>query len=431
MTHPFPLRALAIASLLPAALASCQQESGAYQGPYAKEVNSAIPAIEKSVGLKFKTMPMVESRSKDEVRAFLEKKFNEDQPALEMAGAERAYKLLGLLPDTLNLRKFLLTLLAEQVVGYYDPATKVLYVVQADGAGKDAVTDIVRITITHELVHALQDQYVEGGLESLQKIHGDNDRQTAVQSIMEGQATYEQLSIFVGGDLAMRMPGGWDRVRQMIRESQATMPVFATAPQLIQETLLFPYLSGAEFVRQFKEKHPGEAPYKSLPTATEQVLHPERFLEMLDPPTRIALPKPNGGSIVYESNLGEFETRLFLLEHTADLGLAARASTGWDGDRYYVVNTPQGAGIAWFTVWDTPLDAAEFGDAMERMIMKRYGAAAGSGGGGETRKFSGKGRTLVLTASMLLGKSAVIFTDVPAGAATNLIDLAKVKLETP
>ena len=432
MTQRIPFRVLALATLLPAALAACQQASTAYSGPYAKEVNAAIPAIEKSVGLKFKTMPKVESRSKDEVRAFLEKKFDEDQPALEMAGAERAYKLLGLLPDTLNLRKFLLKLLTEQVVGYYDPATKVLYVVQTDGAAKDgSITDIVRITITHELVHALQDQYVENGLESLQKIHGDNDRQTAVQSIMEGQATYEQLSIFVGGDLAMRMPGGWDRVRQMIRESQATMPVFATAPQLIQETLLFPYLSGAEFVRQFKEKHPGESPYKSMPTSTEQVLHPDRYLDVLDPPTRITLPKPNGGTVVFENNLGEFETRLFILEHTADLGLAARAASGWDGDRYYVVNTGHGAGIAWLTVWDSPMDAAEFGDAMERMIIKRFGAPAGSGGRGEARRFSGKGRTLELTATTLQGRPVVLFVDVPAGADTKVIDLAKVKLETP
>ncbi len=47
----------------------------------------------------------------------------------------------------------MLTLLAEQVIGYYDPKVKVLYVVQ--GAGEENVV----LTISHELVHALQDQY--------------------------------------------------------------------------------------------------------------------------------------------------------------------------------------------------------------------------------------------------------------------------------
>ena len=32
------------------------------------------------------------------------------------------------------------------------------------------------------------------------------------------------------------------------------MPVFATAPMMIQESLLFPYLSGADFVQRFKEQ---------------------------------------------------------------------------------------------------------------------------------------------------------------------------------
>ena len=56
----------------------------------------------------------------------------------------------------------MLELLTEQVVGYYDPATKVLYVV--DGAEPA----MVNVTVTHELVHALQDQYLN--LDSIQKI---------------------------------------------------------------------------------------------------------------------------------------------------------------------------------------------------------------------------------------------------------------------
>src|SRR5208282_2488421 len=179
-------------ALLPV-LASCQADRASGAGPYAKEVATAIPAIEKSVGLRFKSPPKVESRSKDEVRSFLEMKFNEDLPALELAGAERTYKLLGLIPDTLDLRRFMLGLLTEQVAGYYDPATKVLYVVSASGNGPGAVTpEMIDITITLELVHALQDQYFP--LDSLEKEHGDNDRASAVQAVVEGEAVFEQMS---------------------------------------------------------------------------------------------------------------------------------------------------------------------------------------------------------------------------------------------
>ena len=129
-----------------------------------------------------------------------------------------------------------------------------LYIV--DGSPKDPV-----LTITHELVHALQDQYIS--LDSVQKVGGDNDRLSAAQSVFEGQAVYEQISIMLGGiNIAINLPGGWDRIRDMIRENQASMPVFAAAPSVIQETLIFPYLSGAEFYRNYKERKPGTVIYK-------------------------------------------------------------------------------------------------------------------------------------------------------------------------
>ena len=308
----------------------------------------------------------------------------------------------------------MLGLLTEQVAGYYDPATKVLYVVGAEGTGPGAVTpEMITITITHELVHALQDQYFP--LDSLEKEHGDNDRTSAVQAVIEGEAVFEQMSAMLGGNnFAMALPGGWERVRQMIRDAQGTMPVFATAPMFIQESLLFPYLSGAEFVRHFKEKRPGQMPFRPPPTSTKQVMHPDRFLDSLDVPTRVLFPKLEAGSVVYENDLGEFETRLYLFQHLGDAGIAAR-----------------GAGLTWLTVWDSPIDAAQFRDLMEQTIEKRFKTAHAAGGSGTTRKFAAKGRSVELAAVTVQGKPAVLFTDVPAGAPTRLIDISKVKLMKP
>ena len=109
----------------------------------------------------------------------------------------------------------------------------------------------------------------------------------------------------------------------------------------------------------------------------------------------------------------------------------ARRAEGWEGDRYLVVNTAQGAGITWLTVWDTPIDAARFRDLMEQTIEKRFKTTHGSGGNGTTRKFAGKGRSLELAATTVQGKPAVLFTDVPTGAPTRLIDVGKVKLLKP
>src|SRR5215204_4053107 len=173
-----------LALSLGAVLGACSRGEGsggggAGAGPYAKEVSEAVPRIEKAVGLPFKTPPKVERRSKDEVRNFLLQKFNESMPAAEISGIERTYRRFGLIPDSLQLRPFMLELLTEQVVGYYDPSTKVLYVV--DGADPA----MIGVTVTHELVHALQDQYLN--LDSLQKITGDNDRQVAAQAVIEAR----------------------------------------------------------------------------------------------------------------------------------------------------------------------------------------------------------------------------------------------------
>src|SRR3954468_17536114 len=284
-------------------VSACETEKPQYEGPYAAEVAEAVPMIEKAVGLKFKTPPRVETRSKEQVRQYIIKQVSDSQAVRDLTGQEAAYKRLGLIPDTLKLQPFLESLLVEQIVGFYDPRTKILYIV--DGSPKDLVATIV----THELVHALQDQYIS--LDSTQKASEDNDRQTAAQSVFEGQAVYEQISIMLGGsNIAINLPGGWDRIRDMIRETQASMPIFAAAPRVIQETLIFPYLSGAEFYRNYKERKPGSIIYNDMPVSTEQIVHPAAFFLTRDNPTRVSLGQLSNATKAYENDLGEFETRL-------------------------------------------------------------------------------------------------------------------------
>ncbi len=406
-------------------LLACAKAPPGYDGPYARQVRRAIPQLEESSGLTFRTLPVLQERTRDEVRAFVERQFNEQLTPLELAGAQEAYRRFGLLPDTLDLRAFFIDLLTEQVAGYYDPATKVLYVV------KDAAPEIRDVTITHELMHALQDQHTR--LDSVQSLKGDNDRMVAMQSVIEGQATYEQLVIMTGGsDMGLRIPGGWDRVRDMIRSEQASMPRFAKAPLLIQETLLFPYLSGAEFVRQFKRLRPGRTPFAPFASSTEQILHPERFLDSVpDLPTRVTLAAPRAGSLVHEDNLGEFETRLFVFEHLRDQGTAVAAAGGWDGDRYQVVNTPAGTALGWVTVWDTQVEAAEFFEVVQRVLEKRYAVERAQGGTGDERRWVAQGRRLLVHATAIGGRPAVILEDAPAAVTARLLPPGAVTLEEP
>ncbi len=380
-------------------------------GPSASQVADAAKRVEHAVGLTFKRPPRVETRTKAEVRAFLDQQFATSHATRDIAGTEAAYKLLGMIPDTLNLTDEMKALLAEQVIGFYDPKTKVLYVV--DSAPQAAV-DMV---LTHELVHALQDQYMN--LDSVQSAEGDNDRSAAADAIIEGQAFYDQMIAVAGNrGLVAAMPGGWDAVRETIRENKTAMPAIANAPMVLQETLLFPYLSGAEFMRDFNAREPGKQPYADMPVSTTQILHPlTAYFGKRDWPVRVALPPPpHGLHVQYDDNLGEFETRLFLFQHLDDQAAAIRGASGWAGDRYEVVQMPEGPGLAWVTVWESAVSAGQFRDLLQQAIAHRYGPHP-------TRSVS-------VTAVDIAGRPAVIYEDKPHGVTTRLVDPAGVKVET-
>jgi len=400
--------ALAISGL---ALMACRgAERGGGDG-YADRVAAAIPKIEQATGLKFKRPPVLEVRTRPQVEQFLIAKLQEPGARAQLQGEEAAYKALGLLPDTLDLERFLVSLLTEQVAGYYDPATKKLYVVE------QKEDQLIGVTITHELVHALQDQYVN--LDSIQRATEDTDRQAAAQAVIEGQATYEQMTIMMGGErsLAARVPGGWERMRELIRENQGSMPVFATAPLVIQESLLFPYLSGAEYARRQKTRGQGSTLLTELPTSTEQILHTRASSDSArDEPVAVRFPTA-AGAAGWENTLGEFGTRLVLYHHLRDQNAALRGAMGWDGDRYRVL---QGGGIVWATAWDSSVDAAEFADVLGDAVRKRYDVGDPAPGADGARTFRVNGRFVRISAGEVAGVPLVLYEDLPGTAGSGV-----------
>ena len=400
--------------------AGCRERADVGSGPYADKVALDIPQIEKAVGVKFKTPPKLELRSRDQVRDFLLAKLREPDAVKQMANSERTYKLLGLLPDTMHLSDFFVKVLTEQIMGYYDPKTKVLYVV--DGAPEE----FVGLTIMHELVHALQDQYVN--LDSLEHVTGDDDRAAAVQAVIEGEATYEQVFIMAGGsgNLAAQLPGGWESMRTTIREAQQNQPIFSSAPMVIQETLLFPYINGADFVRRFKAHEPGKLPLTDMPISTKQLMHDSAFFtKTRDLPSEVTLPSIRG--TVDQNAFGEFGTRLYIYQHTRNQDLSIRASNGWDGDRYALVKTPSGDALVWATVWDTPGDAAEFMSAIDQVMRERFNVRPRVKG--EQRHFDTDKRVVEVDVREVDGRPLVLYVDVPAAVSpSSLVDFAKVKV---
>ncbi len=334
-------------------------------------VRRMMPSVAENAHLAFKREPVVLRRSRDQVRDYVVHKFDQDLPPAELTGLEAALHLFGLIPDTMQLRATMIDLLTEQIAGYYDADSNALYIPADIDEGK------LRLVVSHELVHALQDQYVP--LDSIIAQQGHNDRRSAAQAVLEGQATVVQISVLMPEQRPDTFPTGWFWQQRVVTQRlQGQMEQFSRAPLWLREGLIFPYLGGADFVLWFRRTHPGRSVLTAMPTSTEQILHPERYAES-DAPTPIAFAAPSADTVQYEDDLGEFETRLLLEQQLGDERQATQLATGWDGDRYQVLG-PAAEALVWYSVWDDAAAADRFAVGLEQAWKKRR--ADGRMGGG-------------------------------------------------
>jgi len=314
-------------------------------------VDSLRTPVERAAGLTFKASPRVAIRSRQQVRAYLIRKLDEQLPPAKMHGLETTYRLLGLLPDTLQLRALLVDLYTEQVAGYYDPDSATLFAV----ADADPVQ--LRLVLAHEMIHALQGQYIP--LDSILHDTSNNDRLTAAQAVLEGQATLASIEVLAPGQNVGTNPEFWELYHEQVRQQQSSMPVFAKAPLVVRESLIFPYLAGAEFLHWWETSPLRDTvPYgPRMPVSTEQILFPDRYLRG-DLPVQLALPPSS--EVIHEDVLGESEIRVFMARLTGAREVRVGGPIGWGGDRYRVFPTPSGPALVWYVVWDDTRSAERF-----------------------------------------------------------------------
>jgi hypothetical protein len=358
--------ALAVAAAVAAGAACQERASAVHQEAALRElVRARVPGVERATGLRFREEPRVARRSRDQVREYLVARIDQSYPPPRFAGLEAAYRLFGFIPDTLDLRAALLKVLGEQVAGYYDPDSATLFV------AADVDSFILRTTLSHELVHALQGQYLP--LDSLIEQRGHNDRAMAAQAVLEGQATLAQTLAMMPELRREDLPSFWEQ-RAVLNQQHAQMKEFAGAPLWLREILVFPYLAGADFVRWYEEGHPGQHPFgRAMPVSTEQILHPGRYAAG-DAPVALAFVGPSPDSVRHEDGLGEFEIRVLFQELLRDQSgdRAGPLAAGWDGDRYQVLGADAAAlALVWYSAWDDADAADRFARALEDAWTRR------------------------------------------------------------
>lgn len=353
-------------ALLLLGLAACRGRpvDTSANGDLTRLVDSLRPAVERAAGLRFKRLPRAEIRTREQVRTYVLHQLEEALPSDKVQGLQTAYRLLGLMPDTLELRRLMLDLFTEQIAGYYEPDSTTLFAV----AGADPLQ--LRVVLAHELVHALQDQYTP--LDSLLHHPLDNDHLTAAQAILEGQATLVGLQVMVPAQNVTAMPEFWETFREQIRQQQSSMPVFKQAPRIVREGLVFPYLAGADFMRWWAgSEHRDTVPFgRLLPLSTEQVMHPSRYGRG-DAPMLIRFTLPGDSASTYEDVLGEFEIRILSAELSGAPEVTTAIPIGWGGDRFRVDLAHGGPALIWYTAWDDSASADQFRLHTANLLARR------------------------------------------------------------
>lgn len=351
------------------------------------EVNRAkLEEVKRGVqvfrGLQFKADVPVEVQNKQEMTRYFEADLAREYGDEKLRNMALAYSKLGLLPDGFDLKKSLLDFYSDQVAAFYDPEEKKLFLPEDlnIGVAMSALQFVGRrdiageMVLAHELTHALQDQNF--ALKERLAPSDNDDRSLAFRAVVEGDATlsgFEYLYGFVDEGSLARLN------RELQGNALSGFSQIAKIPESLLEGLLFQYYGGVSFVsRLLTEKGwPGvDLLYKSPPLSTEQVLHPEKFFDMPDPPIDIVLKDlstlfSSDWEKIEDNVLGELMVRVLFREFVPEKEAEAIAE-GWGGDRFAAFRRENKVAFIWATVWDSLKDAEEYDQGYRRILSKKY-----------------------------------------------------------
>jgi hypothetical protein len=354
---------------IPSALGSSGQ---ADQAVYAA-IESQVEAIRELHAQKTVTPVLLDSQ---DVRDWLTKANAEQTNHQALADESRVFIHLGLLPAGSSLEQMELDLDAGQVVGFYDPVSKGLYVLSESGG----VGPTEKLTFSHEYTHALQDQNF--GLDKLATDTADQgDRDLARTALPEGDAT---LSMTMWSEKYMSILDLLQVAGDSLSGPQADQ--LAKAPAILRETLTFPYEQGLAFVQGVYESGGWSAVdklYASPPDSTSQILHPELYADGVEPVSVTVPPVPtalgSGWKLTMQDTLGEFQLGIWLegeSPSSAEQSSAAAAVSAWAGDRVGLYEGPNDSwAVVLRTTWRTSSGRVAFQSAATRKTGQLPGPA--------------------------------------------------------
>jgi hypothetical protein len=313
----------ALLALAAVALAACQPApllKRPAASPSPGSVAAFLPLAERYVesarGLRFKHAVKVEylDDARFDSRVLAEQRRTQDETVKE----GRLLKAVGLIQPEVDVEAAEESLLRAGVLGYYDPRSKSLAV------RGTTLTPTLKHVLVHELTHALQDQWF--GIDTPDGM--DGDAEAAFTAVVEGDARrIEQgyIATLPASDQAA------------VKKESGSLPT--GVPPVLAEELDFPYSAGQSFLGALRASGgPGaiDAAFRDPPTATAQILAPQRYQAGFHP---AAVPAPAAPAApTSDGVLGDLRLALMLEGPVNDGRLtrqaAASALLAWQGDHF-------------------------------------------------------------------------------------------------
>ncbi len=331
------------------------------EGPTPPVIAEVMRQLERIRGFDYTHPVVAQPVTQEEIGADIVAFADTSYPEEQYARRSLAWDTIGVIPDGTSLREAYENYGGSQVIGYYNTLTGELKFV-----GTESPSPYDRITLAHELTHAIDDQRF--GLERLDALGaGCRDEELAADlALVEGNATFFMLQ--------------WARTFLTATE-QVQVGIEAAAqdvstegiPPFIQRLQSWSYDEGLRFISALEASRgldAVDAAFAAPPVSTEQVIHPERYPN--DAPTPVDVPNLSeelgrGWEDIDVMTIGESWLALALGLRMGG-SEANAAAAGWDGGTYRAWSNGDDVAVLLATVWDTERDAAEFAAAMEQWI---------------------------------------------------------------
>ena len=241
---------------------------------------------------------------------------------------------MGLVEGDIDLFDKQNQLSGEGTAAYYDPETERIRVRGTE------ITPEIKVTLAHEMTHALQDQFVD-----LEKVESglDEDEVSRYRAVVEGDATNVE-NAYVQKKLSA------SEHDEYVNQSQQTSDDvdFTGIPAAMIAFFEAPYAIGPSFDRIVKQERGSSGLNDALrtpPASDAQLLNPDLYLTGREP-EQVDLPTVGADrEQIEEGEFGAFDWYVVLASRL-DPRRALHLVDGWAGDSYRSYEGDSGACVS-------------------------------------------------------------------------------------